>query len=131
MWSFAQDLIIPYEADLLDNGNILISSAYNGIILEVNRNGIIVWKYGFSIVKSLIYLNSIISIAISSIVLYYRYEKIKHYKRASKKIKKLDYFVLITFCSFLIIGILMLIFYSQILAAVARFAYLSLGAESF
>ncbi len=131
VWSFAQDLIIPYEADLLDNGNILISSAYNGIILEVNRNGIIVWKYGFSIVKSLIYLNLIILIAISSIVLYYRYEKIKLYKRASKKIKKLDYSILITFCSFLIIGILMLIFYSQILAAVARFAYLSLGAESF
>jgi len=89
------------EADSLDNGNILISSAYNGIILEVNRNGIIVWKYGFSIVKSLIYLNLIILIAISSIAIYYRYEKIKHYKRASKKIKKLDYSILITFCSFL------------------------------
>ncbi len=66
VWSYTRDLIIPYDADRLENGNTLISNGYSGIVYEVNRAGEIVWRYGLSFDKSMIYLNVIIMLGFSS-----------------------------------------------------------------
>jgi hypothetical protein len=82
IWSYNIDLLIPYEADMLDNGNILICNEYHGLVTEVNRNGDIIWRFGYSYIKAFIILNSIFSIILSSVVLYFDYKMLK---RAQKR----------------------------------------------
>ena len=36
LWEWSTDLAFPYEADLLENGNVLISGTTSGAILEVS-----------------------------------------------------------------------------------------------
>ncbi|MFW9826167.1 MAG: aryl-sulfate sulfotransferase [Candidatus Thorarchaeota archaeon] len=86
IWSYTSDLLIPYEADILDNGNILICNEYHGLIIEVNRNGEMVWRFGFSYIKAFIVLNSIFTIIISSFIIYYDYKLLK--KARKRKIWK-------------------------------------------
>lgn len=46
LWEWKRDLAIPYEADWLENGNILISGATSGAILEVSiASSEVVWSY--------------------------------------------------------------------------------------
>lgn len=66
VWSFQGDLINPYEADRLDNGNVLIGNGIGGVAYEINRDGIEVWRFGISYLKSLIYLNCILALIIET-----------------------------------------------------------------
>ncbi len=46
IWEWNKDLAIPYEADWLENGNILISGATSGVLLEVSIiNSEIIWRF--------------------------------------------------------------------------------------
>jgi len=46
VWEWNKDLAIPYEADWLDNGNILISGASSGVIQEISiENSEVVWIF--------------------------------------------------------------------------------------
>jgi len=69
VWSYRGDLINPYEADRLDNGNVLIGNGIGGVAYEINREGIEVWRFGISYLKSLIYLNCILAISIEVITI--------------------------------------------------------------
>ena len=69
VWSFQGDLINPYEADRLENGNVLIGNGIGGVAYEINREGIEVWRYGISYLKSLIYLNCILAITIEALAI--------------------------------------------------------------
>ena len=131
VWSHSQDFLIPYEADLLDNGHILISTAYNGLIIEVNRAGFIVWSYGISYIRSLLYMNAFILIGLSSLVLYYKSKYMKKFSSFTRKQKIVNMIIAILFTSFLIIGVLLLIFYSQFLAYLVNIVYNIFGVDLF
>ena len=46
LWEWKRDLAIPYEADWLENGNILISGATSGVIQEISfPDAKVVWVY--------------------------------------------------------------------------------------
>ncbi len=46
LWEWKKDLAIPYEADWLENGNILISGATSGVIQEISfPDAKVVWSY--------------------------------------------------------------------------------------
>jgi outer membrane protein assembly factor BamB len=46
LWEYSKDLALPYEAQLLPNGHVLISSQVSGALLEITRPGEqLVWSY--------------------------------------------------------------------------------------
>ncbi|MHA1292189.1 MAG: aryl-sulfate sulfotransferase [Promethearchaeota archaeon] len=110
VWAYSRDLMVPYEADLLDNGNILIGNGYGGTVYEVNRDGIVVWRYGYSYLKSVIYLNLIICIILESFLIYLHYQTIKSDELMPKqqKRKKIKIGILI---GFIIFEVLMFLYY--------------------
>jgi len=90
IWSYKGDLFVPYEADRLDNGNTIISNGYGGVCFEINEKGQIIWRYGISFEKSIIYMNLIIISAILSCAIIFQYKKMKKSElnhKGKKKIK--------------------------------------------
>jgi len=58
IWQFTYDLISPYETKILDNGNILIGNAFNGMAMEITPFGasaIVTWSYGIPAAKAMQY----------------------------------------------------------------------------
>lgn len=126
VWSYSFVLLIPYEADALENGNILISTAYDGLVIEVNRDGVIVWSHGFSYITSFIFINCILIIVLSSAVLYYKYQYLKNIKRFTQKKKIVNITIVSLFILLIILGILLIIFYNQLITVMVDTVY-SLG----
>ncbi len=52
LWQWTANLDVPYSAEYMPNGDILISACGNGVIMEVNRTasnpGSIVWSYNLT-----------------------------------------------------------------------------------
>ena len=52
LWQWTANLDVPYSAEYMPNGDILISGCGNGVIMEVNRTasnpGSIVWSYNLT-----------------------------------------------------------------------------------
>lgn len=51
VWSYGEaigetDMLIPYEADLLANGHVLMGNGYCGTTYEVTRAGRVAWRHG-------------------------------------------------------------------------------------
>ncbi len=122
IWSYNSDLIVPYEADLLDNGNFLVSGEYAGVVYEVNRNGMVVWRYGLSYVKSVVYLNSILLMAIASTELFFRYRKIRS-DSLTPKGKFIEFTVIGILIVLIILGITLMLAYSFFIMTIAQFVY--------
>jgi len=131
VWSYSQDLIIPYESDLLNNTHVLISSAYNGFVLEVNRAGVVIWRWGYSYVKAVLYLNCIWTLIISLMSLFFMIKKLNFNKKRSQQITYKSYIIIGMLIFFIVASIILLIFYSQIFAFIAKSFYTSLGPEAF
>lgn len=115
VWQYRTDLVVPYEADQLPNGNILIGNGYGGVVYEINRQGIVVWRFGFSFFKSFAYANFInimILLFISSI---FKYKKIKTSELIRKK-KIINIVILAVYISFIIFFIYLTIFYNDLVA---------------
>ena len=113
VWSFQGDLINPYEADRLDNGNVLIGNGIGGVAYEINRNGIEEWRYGISYLKSLIYLNCILAIAIETFAFFTIINGIKG--RKLNRTEKFLRYVTTGLIGFLIvIAFVFLFFYTNI-----------------
>jgi len=108
VWQYKGNLINPYEADLLENGNVLIGNGIGGVVYEINPNGVIVWRYGLFYLKSVVYLNCIISILMGAVFLFFTYTKIR-----TKNIvrgKNIKNFVIVgTLISFITISIIILL----------------------
>jgi len=124
LWQFKGDLINPYEADLLENGNILIGNGIGGVVYEVNEDGVIVWKYGLSYLKSVVYLNCIITILMSSVFLFFIFTK-KNWKTGFIE-RKLSFSITSgVFISLIIISIAVLLTYTSITMLVFRILFSS------
>jgi hypothetical protein len=122
VWKYHGDLINPYEADLLQNGNILIGNGIGGVVYEINRNGIEIWRHGLSYLKSVVYLNSIISIMIGLISIFY---KVKDFRLGESNPKKrsLNYVVLGFSIAFVVLNIVLLFSYTSITILVFRILF--------
>ncbi|TFF84266.1 MAG: hypothetical protein EU552_00850 [Promethearchaeota archaeon] len=113
VWSFQGDLINPYEADRLDNGNILIGNGIGGVVYEINRDGIEVWRYGISYLKSLIYLNCILAITIETFSILLITNGMR--SRNLNRIEKILRYISIGLLGFLIVvAFIFLFFYTNI-----------------
>jgi hypothetical protein len=124
LWQFKGDLINPYEADLLENGNILIGNGIGGVVYEINGDGIIVWKYGLSYLKSVVYLNCIIAVLMSSVFLFFIYAK-KDWKTEFNE-KKVRFSIKTgILVSLIIISITVLLTYTSITIMVFRILFSS------
>ena len=116
LWEFKGDLISAYESDKLDNGNILIGCGLGSVVYEVSPNGVIVWRFGMSFAKSLIYLNVILFSLIEVISLYFTSQKIRKTQRSDRISKRIWNYVKIAILLFLIsTNIILIITYTQIL----------------
>jgi len=124
LWEFKGDLINPYEADLLDNGNILIGNGIGGVVFEIDGDGCIVWKYGLSYLKSVVYLNCIITVLMSSVFLFFIFSK-KDWKTEFTK-RKLSFSIKVgILISLIIISITILITYTSIIMLIFRIFFSS------
>ena len=113
VWEYKGDLINPYEADLLENGNVLVGNGIGGVVYEINPNGVIVWRYGVSYLKSVVYLNCIISILMGAVFLFFTYTKIRTKKAVGDK--NIENFVIAgILISFITISIIVLLTYTSI-----------------
>jgi len=122
VWSYTGDLINPYEADFLDNGNILIGNGIGGVVYEINRNGVGVWRYGISYLKSVVYLNSIILLTMESLTMAYLIYNFKVNAHMIKNRKKF-YLSIGILISLVIITILPLICYTSITIIIFRILF--------
>jgi len=122
IWSYKGDLINPYEADQLENGNILIGNGIGGTVYEVNPNGIKVWRYGLSYLKSVVYLNSLtlIMIGLISILLTFRKIHLRD-KSESKKIKNL--IIIGVSCGLILVSIIIMFSYTSITILIFRILF--------
>jgi len=124
LWQFKGDLVNPYEADLLENGNILIGNGIGGVVYELNEDGAIVWKYGLSYLKSIVYLNCIITVLMSSVFLFFIFSK-KDWKTKFTE-RKLSYSIKSgVLISFIIISITVLLTYTSITMLIFRILFSS------
>jgi len=124
IWQFKGDLVNPYEADLLENGNILIGNGIGGVVYELNEDGVIVWKYGLSYLKSVVYLNCIITILMSSVFLFFIFTK-KDWKTEFKE-KKLSFSIKSgILISLIIVSITILLTYTSIAILIFRILFSS------
>ena len=113
VWSFQGDLINPYEADRLNNGNTPIGNGIGGVVYEINQEGIEVWRYGISYLKSLIYLNCILAIAIETVAILLITNGMRG--RGLKRIEKILRYISLASLSFLILlAFVFLLFYTNI-----------------
>jgi len=85
VWKYKGDLVVPYEADRLENGNTLIGNGYGGVIYEVNKNGVVVWRYGISFIKSIVSLNVILSVSLIGCTVIFNIYDIKNDKLSLEK----------------------------------------------
>jgi hypothetical protein len=104
---------------MLDNGNILIANEYHGLVIEVNRNGDIIWRFGFSYIKGFFVLNSIFMIIISSVILYYKHQRLRNIRR--KRFSNCVIFGIFT--AFLICSIIFIFSGGVIFSAFIRLIY--------
>ncbi|MFW9937185.1 MAG: aryl-sulfate sulfotransferase [Candidatus Thorarchaeota archaeon] len=122
VWKFHGDLINPYEADLLENGNILIGNGIGGVVYEINRDGIEVWRYGLSYLKSVVYLNSLISILIGLITLYQASNNIR-LKELDSVDKTKNYVIIGLSILFIIVNIFLMFIYTSITVLIFRILF--------
>ncbi|MFX0061496.1 MAG: aryl-sulfate sulfotransferase [Candidatus Hermodarchaeota archaeon] len=94
VWFFKGDLIFPYEADMLENENILFGSA-DGTVYEINKDGIVIWRYGVSYGKIVIYLNLTTLIITELVNIGVIYKKWKRNNLTHKEKKKRGAFIAI------------------------------------
>jgi len=124
VWQYKGDLINPYEADLLENGNVLIGNGIGGVVYEINSNGVIVWRYGLSYLKSVVYLNCIISILMRAVFLFFTYTKIR--TENIVRGKNIKNFVIVgTLISYITISIIILLTYTSITMIIFRILFRS------
>ena len=122
MWQYKGDLINPYEADLLENGNVLIGNGIGGVVYEVDRYGVIVCKYGLSYLKSVVYLNCIISMAMTSLYLLYFFTT-KGWKEILRA-KRIKYSVIIgSLISLFVVSLIILLTYTSITIIIFRILF--------
>lgn len=122
VWSHRGDLINPYEADFLDNGDILIGNGIGGVVYEINRNGVEVWRYGISYLKSVVYLNSIILLTMESLIMAYLIYNFKVNANIMKNRKK-SYLSIGFLIILVIITIIPLVCYTSITIIIFRILF--------
>ena len=120
VWSYQGDLINPYEADKLENGNILIGNGIGGVVYEINREGLEVWRFGISYLKSLIYLNCILAIIMESVAILFLANGMRD--RSLKHIEKVLKCMSIGFLGFLIVVTLVFLFFYTSIAVMVFIA---------
>ncbi|MFX0058415.1 MAG: PQQ-binding-like beta-propeller repeat protein [Candidatus Heimdallarchaeota archaeon] len=122
VWKFHGDLINPYEADLLENGNILVGNGIGGVVYEINKNGIEIWRYGLSYLKSVVCLNSIISIMIGIIIIYHASNNIR--LKDLDSAKKTKNYLLIGFSiGLIVLNIIVMFIYTSITILIFRILF--------
>jgi len=122
VWKYHRDLINPYEADLLESGNILIGNGIGGVVYEINKSGNEIWRYGLSYLKSVVYLNSLVSIIIGVIILYHASNNIR--LRELDSVEKTKNYVIIGLSIiFIIINIFVLFTYTSITILIFRILF--------
>lgn len=111
VWEYAHGMLTAYESDLLDNGNILISGANEGKVIEVTRDGDIVWEYVNNKTKKFVVMNTslVLSAALIGIGLTYRYKKLHGFKKP----KLVFGFVTFLFCM-VTLSLVTLLWYNDI-----------------
>ena len=122
VWQYKGDLINPYEADLLENGNVLVGNGIGGVVYEINPNGVVVWRYGVSYLKSVVYLNCIISILLGAVFLFFTYTKIRTKKKVGDKNIE-NYVIVGILISFIKISIIILLTYTSITILIFRILF--------
>ncbi len=124
VWQFIGDLVNPYEADLLENGNVLIGNGIGGVVYEINAVGNIVWKYGLSYLKSVVYLNCIITLLMSSVFLIFIFTNKDWKTRLAER--KLNFSLKLgILVSLIVISITVLFTYTSITMLVFRILFSS------
>ncbi|MFX0057752.1 MAG: aryl-sulfate sulfotransferase [Candidatus Hodarchaeota archaeon] len=115
VWKYRNDVVVPYEADQLSNGNILIGNGYGGVVYEINRQGFLVWRFGFSFFKSWGYANFINLMIIVFISLVFKFQKVKTEDLTRKK-KYVNIIIMGIYIAILIFFGYLTIFYNDLVA---------------
>jgi len=89
VWHYGGDLLSVYEADILENGNILIGGGETGVAYEIDPNTKKeVWGFGDKTLRDLVYINSalLMALAASIIVMLVRRNKKRGEINTNRKI---------------------------------------------
>jgi hypothetical protein len=113
IWEFRGDLLNPYEADRLENGNMLVGNGLGGVVYEINPDGIEVWRHGHSYLKIMIYFNCILAVIIESTAIIFIFQSTWHKELPHrKKVKR--YVAIGLLSNLIVIAVIFLFFYIPI-----------------
>jgi len=115
LWQWTQDLALPYESDVLDNGNILISGGASGVILEVRySDSKIVWAFYANCGKDYFILTLSVNVSIilfiSIVDLYIHAKSLYEMKRKNYIIRPRNWMKMLILCTLVVFMALILVF---------------------